>query len=45
VKKLDESKGYIDLVWKGTILIEVKSRGKIFSRPIFNREKEEISLN
>ena len=28
VKKLDEADGYIDLLWKGTILIEMKSRGK-----------------
>jgi hypothetical protein len=28
VKKLDEKKGFIDLLWKGTILIEHKSRGK-----------------
>ena len=28
VKKLSESDGYIDLLWKGTILIEMKSRGK-----------------
>ncbi len=28
VKKLDESTGYIDLLWKGTILVEHKSRGK-----------------
>ncbi len=28
VKKLDESDGYIDLLWKGTILIEMKSKGK-----------------
>ena len=28
VKKLDESEGYIDLLWKGTIIIEMKSRGK-----------------
>lgn len=28
VKKLDEHNGYIDLLWKGTILIEMKSRGK-----------------
>ena len=27
VKKLDERDGYIDLLWKGTILIEMKSRG------------------
>jgi hypothetical protein len=28
VKKLDEKDGYIDLLWKGTILVEMKSRGK-----------------
>jgi hypothetical protein len=28
VKRLDDSDGYIDLLWKGTILIEMKSRGK-----------------
>src|SRR5690606_9294726 len=28
VKKLDDKDGYIDLLWKGHILIEMKSRGK-----------------
>lgn len=28
VKKLDDKDGYIDLLWKGNILIEMKSRGK-----------------
>ncbi|MBI2259328.1 MAG: class I SAM-dependent DNA methyltransferase [Flavobacteriia bacterium] len=28
VKKLDDKNGYIDLLWKGKILIEMKSRGK-----------------
>ncbi len=28
VKKLGDKDGYIDLLWKGTILIEMKSRGK-----------------
>jgi len=28
VKRLDDSTGYIDLLWKGTILVEHKSRGK-----------------
>jgi len=32
VKKLDEKDGYIDLLWKGTILIEMKSRGKNLDR-------------
>lgn len=28
VKKLDEHEGYIDLLWKGTLLVEMKSKGK-----------------
>jgi hypothetical protein len=28
IKKLDERDGYIDLLWKGTLLVEMKSRGK-----------------
>jgi type I restriction-modification system DNA methylase subunit len=28
VKKIDDTNGYIDFLWKGTILIEMKSRGK-----------------
>ncbi len=28
VKRLDESTGYIDLLWKGVILVEHKSKGK-----------------
>ncbi|WP_421938296.1 class I SAM-dependent DNA methyltransferase [Pedobacter sp.] len=28
VKKLSEADGYIDLLWKGTILIEMKTKGK-----------------
>ncbi|HNW99256.1 MAG TPA: hypothetical protein PKK00_12675 [Bacteroidales bacterium] len=28
VKRLDESTGYIDLLWKGNILVEHKSKGK-----------------
>jgi hypothetical protein len=28
VKKLDGKDGYIDLLWKGTLLVEHKSRGK-----------------
>ncbi len=28
VKKLNEHDGYIDLFWKGTLIIEMKSRGK-----------------
>ena len=32
VKKLDDRDGYIDLLWKGTILIEMKSRGKNLDR-------------
>ena len=32
VKKLDDRDGYIDMLWKGTILIEMKSRGKNLDR-------------
>lgn len=28
VKKLSDGDGYIDMLWKGTILVEMKSRGK-----------------
>ncbi|MCP2045051.1 DNA methyltransferase [Pontibacter sp. HSC-36F09] len=28
VKKLNEQDGYIDLLWKGTLLVEMKSKGK-----------------
>lgn len=32
IKKLDDGDGYIDLLWKGTILVEMKSRGKNLDR-------------
>lgn len=32
VKRLDASDGYIDLLWKGTILVEMKSKGKNLDR-------------
>lgn len=32
VKKLDNRDGYIDLLWKGTLLVEMKSRGKDLAR-------------
>lgn len=32
VKKLDDKDGYIDLLWKGMILVEMKSRGKNLDR-------------
>jgi len=28
VKKLDDSSGYIDLLWKGTVLVEMKTKNK-----------------
>ena len=28
IKKLDDGDGYIDMLWKGHILVEMKSRGK-----------------
>jgi hypothetical protein len=32
VKKLNEGDGYIDLLWKGMLLVEMKSRGKDLSK-------------
>jgi hypothetical protein len=32
VKKLSDADGYIDLLWKGSILVEMKSRGKNLNR-------------
>jgi hypothetical protein len=28
VKKIDDASGYIDLLWPGTLLVEMKSRGQ-----------------
>lgn len=39
VKKLSEADGYIDLLWKGTILVEMKSRGKNLDKA-FEQAKE-----
>lgn len=39
VKKLDDKDGYIDLLWKGTILVEMKSRGKNLDKA-FTQAKE-----
>jgi len=34
VKKLDQKQGFIDLLWKGVILIEHKSRGKSLDKAV-----------
>ncbi len=34
VRKLDDSDGYIDMLWKGTILVEMKSQGKNLQRAL-----------
>lgn len=39
VKKLNDADGYIDLLWKGVILIEMKSRGKNLDKA-FEQAKE-----
>ncbi|HAQ18013.1 MAG TPA: SAM-dependent methyltransferase [Prolixibacteraceae bacterium] len=39
IKKLGDLDGYIDLLWKGTILIEMKSRGKNLDKA-FQQAKE-----
>lgn len=41
VKKLDDSGGYIDLFWKGMIVIEMKSRGKNLDKA-FEQAKDYI---
>ena len=41
VKKLSEADGYIDLLWKGNILIEMKSKGKNLDKA-FIQAKEYI---
>lgn len=35
VKKIDHKDGYIDLLWKGTLLIEHKSRGNDLAKDYF----------
>lgn len=39
VKKLSDTDGYIDLLWKGVILVEMKSRGKDLNKA-FEQAKE-----
>jgi hypothetical protein len=39
VKKIDDKHGYIDLLWKGQILIEHKSRGKDLTKA-YNQAKD-----
>lgn len=39
VKKISDADGYIDLLWKGTILIEMKSRGQNLDKA-FQQAKE-----
>ncbi len=39
VKKLDDADGYIDMLWKGMILVEMKSKGKNLDKA-FEQAKE-----
>jgi hypothetical protein len=39
VKKLNDADGYIDLLWKGTVLVEMKSKGKDLDKA-FQQAKE-----
>ncbi len=43
VKKLNDADGYIDLFWKGTLLVEMKSRGKNLDKA-FKQAKEYTQL-
>ena len=46
VKKLGDQQGYIDLFWKGMLLVEHKSRGKDLDtpHPYVNRKKSEAIM-
>ena len=37
IKKLDDTQGYADLLWKGVLLVEHKSKGKSWTR-LINRQ-------
>jgi len=39
VKKLDEHEGYIDLLWKGNLLIEMKSKGKNLDKALIQAKE------
>ena len=39
VKKLNDTDGYIDLFWKGTILVEMKSRGKDLDKALIQAKE------
>lgn len=44
VKKLDDSDGYIDLLWKGVIVVEMKSRGKNLDKAFDQAKKYAMAL-
>ncbi len=44
VKKLDDGDGYIDMLWKGVILIEMKSRGKYLDKAYLQAREYTNSL-
>ena len=44
VKKIDGKDGYIDLLWKGTLLIEHKSRGKDLDRAYKQRHSAPLRV-
>ncbi len=39
VKRLDESTGYIDLLWKGTLMVEHKSRGRNLDKALIQAKE------
>ena len=39
VKKLDDGNGYIDLIWKGVVLVEMKSRSGLQTTTIYKRSQ------
>jgi hypothetical protein len=44
VKKLNDRDGYIDLLWKGTILVEMKSKGKDLNKALQQAKEYTESL-
>ncbi|MCS6904934.1 MAG: class I SAM-dependent DNA methyltransferase [Bacteroidia bacterium] len=44
VKKLNNNEGYIDLLWKGTLLVEMKSRGKNLERALIQAKEYLVGL-
>lgn len=45
VHKIDDTEGYIDMLWKGKILVEMKSRGKDLEKAYEQAKEYALALN